>query len=490
MNKLLSRVLAVALLGSVTVSTVSAYDKPVWRGTVENNTTMIPNGGQLVGADVNLTLTLGADMNPGTHFDVHFVNGGLPNTGKFMICNGDEQVGKYLTGNTGSDAAMVPDPTFEFTTDADSDLLKGGEILNFIDGGDDQNCSSQDTITVLATDCVTIYSDNGENTSGTVKVPEIDSAVPGPVIVTYRPDIEISCATPVCIVDSAGKAFTDGTVAMGVNKRVPTAVNADTNVSGDWDCNEPSGCGSVAGPGSCTVIIAIKNNTDYNITGMTLATTFAPMDGTSTLSDMNYTFIDDNVSNTDPVAAVGSDLVIEDLNITNDGNKTELMFAFIPSGTATIPQGVVNAEIKDIKDSADSPELADVKLPTKGLANFGGGAETTFTVTYMNRNYKSFAMITAYADTPLTATITDYKGNVTEADCGTISKNNTAFIFSDKKEHSSSCLVQAADAAGLADAWTVTFHVKAAVDVAAYMETPTGQRTLTVLYPQYATPLN
>jgi len=34
----------------------------------------------------------------------------------------------------------------------------------------------------------------------------------------------------------------------------------------------------------------------------------------------------------------------------------------------------------------------------------------------------------------------------------------------------------------LADAWSVTFHVKAAVDVAAYMDTGNGQRTLTVLY--------
>jgi hypothetical protein len=142
MNEFLSRVLAVALLGSMAVSTVSAYKKPVWQGLEENNTTT-PLGGQLVGGDVNLTLTLGADMNPGTHFDVHFVNGGLPNTGKFMICNGDEQVGKYLTGNTGADAAMVPDPTFEFTTDADSDLLRGGEVLNFIDGGDDNNCSKK-----------------------------------------------------------------------------------------------------------------------------------------------------------------------------------------------------------------------------------------------------------------------------------------------------------------------------------------------------------
>jgi hypothetical protein len=329
-----------------------------------------------------------------------------------------------------------------------------------------------------------VYSDNGENTSGTVKVPEIDSAQPGPVIVQYRPDIEISCTAPVCIVNDAEVAFVDDSVAQGVNLRKPNTISSDRNVSGDWDCNEPGGC-STAGPGECEVIIAIKNNTDYNITGFTMATTFNPQDGTSKLEDMNYTFVDENTSNEDPVAAVGSDLVIEDLNITNDGNKTELTFIFTPSGTTTIPRGIVEAEIKDI---VSSPELGDdVKLPTQGLANFGGGAETDFTVTYMNKNYKSFVMVRALDETTITATITDDKGKTAEADCGIISKNNTAFIFSDVKEHSDSCLVTAADANGLTAAWTVTFHVRAAVDVAAYMETPTGQRTLTVLYPEYTT---
>jgi len=477
MNKFLSTVVAATLLSTVAIVADGAYNDtitsngPVWQGVSEDNNTIPAEGGSLLGADVNLTVTLNADAASDTHFTLNFVNGAIPDTASYTLCNNGLQAGTYLSYESKNDDGRVNAVILEFKPDdGNESLIAAGQVLNLVDGGD---CSAKDTVTVYPDKgkCVTVFSNHGQNTSGTVAIPELNS-VPSNVIVKYKEELQVSCSTPQCTINSGSVDFTTEALSSGINKRLDNSDIAPRITAGDYKCYT-SGC-EEATYGPCTTVISIKNNTDHNITAFNFTPSFdgvAP-EGMTYLYDIN----ESNVSGT-----FGTPIVVTGLDL-NDSMETNITVTFIPDGTHTINPGTVSAVINGIKD--EDSKLGDATLSTE-VAKFVDSVPSDFTVTYMNPTFKTFAMITAKADTKLSATITDTTGKTAEADLGTLEAGKTTFVWADNSDHPDAPLTEAAKAKGLNNGWSVTFHVTAAVDVAAYMEANGGQRTLTILYPQY-----
>jgi len=93
MNKFLSKVVAASLFSTIAITSVNAFDdritpnKPVW------GTSAPQEGGELLGANVDLNVTLNANSASDTHFTLNFVNGSIADTGAYALCNGDIQAG-------------------------------------------------------------------------------------------------------------------------------------------------------------------------------------------------------------------------------------------------------------------------------------------------------------------------------------------------------------------------------------------------------------
>ena len=270
--------------------------------------------------------------------------------------------------------------------------------------------------------------------------------------------------------------------------RQASAQTFDRNTSLDYDCFI-SGCGETDNSSKCETFITIQNATEYNITKFALTPTF---DGTF---PTGMTVVYDSNGTTDGEIAIKSGTKINiDSAIEPDQNKT-IKLVFSTDGKAEIPTGLLSGVFSDFDNNAtDSNVKNNLKnttiSPKDGLAKLAKGIGSTFTVTYMNPNYKSFAMISAtQAETTLKARVTDTKGRVAEVEFEPIKKGETVFVFADNKgSHGEYDLVQKVKESGvkLNNAWRVDFEVTAPVDVAAYMEQNGGQRTLTVLYPKYA----
>jgi hypothetical protein len=468
MNRILSKVVAIALFST---AVIYAGTGPDWRGTVPGDVDRTPSGGEVVGADVNLTMTLNADMQTSAHFDLVFYGGYVEDTAKYTLCNGDIQAGSYVTARDKDANGKVTAITFEF--DDNETAIESGQVLNVVSGSD---CSVDRNITIFpyVGKCVTVKSENGQDQSGNVDISEINSVMSGKVV-EYKPDLKISCTVPTCIIDVNGVQFNTGDISVGINKRDPIS-SPLTNAASDserYDCYS-DGCDG-GGVGPCTTVISIYNNTEHNITSFDFTPYF---DGTAP-TGMVYSY---EINGTAFTSDFNTATTISGLDL-NESMEKNITVTFTPNGTDTITSGTLKAKLDNFQDSGHKFEDFSKKLD---LAKLSEAPETDFTVTYMNRKQKSFVMITAYADTPITATITDMNGKVAEATtCPSAKKNETKFIFSDEREHAGTCLVDAANAAGLADAWSVTFHVKAAVDVAAYTDLgSSGQRTLTILYPK------
>lgn len=495
MNKFLSNIVATALLSTVTITTINAYDDnltpnaPDWIGVDDLNNTIPATGGELLGADVNLTVQLHANAGSDTHFTLNFVNGRIANNGAYLLCNNGVQAGTYIAQETASGDWMTA-VVMEFKPkDDNASLISEGSILNFVSGND----CSKNTVKIIpdAGKCVTVYSNHGENTSGTVFIPDINSEV-SKTVLKYESELSISCTVPVCGVSDDALTFLEQGSIASINKRVASAQSFDRNTSLEYGCYT-SGCEEVDDSSKCETLITITNNTDLNISKFSLTPTF---DGTFP-EGMIFTY--ENNTSDDGQIAMSSGTKLEiDSPIAPDENKT-IKLTFSTDGKAIIPTGLLSGVFTDFENNAsDDTENGNFKeataVPAEGLAKFVKGLGSKFTVSYMNPNYKSFAMISAIsADTILKATVTDTKGVVANVEFAPIKKGETVFVFADNKaSHGEYDLVQKVKDSGvtLNNGWRVDFEVSSAVDVAAYMEQNGGQRTLTVLYPEYAYDLN
>jgi len=132
MNKI-SKFASIVLIGALTVTTLSAYDQPTWVGTPGDGY----KGGKIFGSDANVTIKLATDWATGATFDLNIKNGTVPTGGTYLVCNGDTQVGEYVTVHTAANETDVAKITFQLIDDVDissAGLLREDENLTFVDG--------------------------------------------------------------------------------------------------------------------------------------------------------------------------------------------------------------------------------------------------------------------------------------------------------------------------------------------------------------------
>ena len=478
MKKLTSAIASIALLGAITVSTVSAKDNE-WVGIYKNDQTA-PNGnrgGKIYGADANVTLTLGNDWTQDAHFTFDVTNGQIPDGGTVLVCNGDVEVARLINDND-------PRHLVFQTNDNVQDELREDENLTFVDGkkfinasggivAGDLNCTDSHTLTIIPDKdkCVTVATSNGKDQSGTTDIPQMTTAA-SKTVASYREEIMISCTVPACVVDQARTSFVQSAKVSGVNFRYNdvnvidlTVEQNSTEIGDNFNCYF-GGCSDDADVDetTCSTIITVQNNiTDHDITDYTLNTTVAGLDNVLVTS-------------------------VKGLNINKSSENNITVTFTIPKNSDPIKLGTVTGQLTDVKVDTGSSVVDGLESTTNPIATIKDMGATEFTVTYMNPNSKCFAKITAAADTSLQAKVTDEHGNsVVVRFPDDIKAGETAFVFADAGGSHQYDLDALVDAAGglPGNGWTVDFLVNAAVDVAAYMQTANGERTLTVLYPEY-----
>jgi len=480
MKILKSNIAAIAILGMLTSINLSAYTQPTWQDDTPNAAPGdIAKGGKIFGAATSAVLTTASVWQKDARFDLNVKNGVFPTGGTYLMCidsDGDgtidTQVGSYTTSYTDPNTGDINKMLFQVNTEIPEDInitFMDGKVYNPSQNttwGNDRSCTDADrplTIIPYEDMCSVIWTDNGKVQGTDIDIPELTS-VDSHLIAEYQEEIMISCTPPVCTLDSTRTKFLDTATASGVNLRL--AVNKIDYLADRNETTHNSGCyyeGCIPTVteevnATCVTYIAVRNNTEHNISSFDL-----------------------ELPNASVVADAGVAGGHYDLNITAESDANMSVTFTIPAGSVA-SAGDVSAILHnfDIHPDLNSTErvvarIADVKT-------------TKFTVTYMNPNYKAFAQITAKSDTKLYAKVTDQNGNFVNVEFPQgIDAGKTAFVFVDAAgTHAYDLDALVTAAGGLpGNGWTVEFSTNTAVDVAAYMQTANGERTLTVLYPEY-----
>jgi len=242
--------------------------------------------------------------------------------------------------------------------------------------------------------------------------------------------------------------FTDVVASVGIN-------NERTQAVGSRDVSKYcEGCDESVTT-TCVTTISVENNASFDITSLEVTPTMAV--NSDMLVDVTF---DDN--NTEVNNAMNTLITLSDINITN-GDEKNITITYKPKTNAVIEEGVV-ASLITLRSNGTA--LALNRKDTK-LATFTTAGATVFTVPYMNTTYKSMVKITTLSadGAKLSAVITDQDGKSTDSiDLGSIAGNATKFLFS-----TSGPLKDAADAAGLKNAWSVVFTISGEATVVATM---------------------
>jgi hypothetical protein len=475
---------AMAALGMLSTINVSAYTEPTWQDDVANNGNMtgtIAEGGKIFGAKTSAVLTTASIWAKDSRFDLNVKQGLFPSGGTYLMCVDGVQVGSYLTVSTAPNSDDVTTITFQVNTEIAEDsniTFMDGKVYNPSQGvtwGSDRDCNDTATganggitpLTIIPEQdkCSIVWTDNGNIQGTDHPIPEMTS-LDSHLIAQYQEEIMISCKPPVCTLNDARTGFVDSARASGVNYRAHVGLIdyvADRNETVHNDSCYFGGCLTAdttdANATTCRTYISVRNNTEHNISSFDL-----------------------DLPNSNVIAGATAAGGHYELNITA-GSDANMSVDF------TIPAGQI-ATIGDLDGLINNVDIhPDLTSTQEVVARLDNIKATKFTVTYMNPNYKAFAKITAKADTKLYAHVTDENGNSVDVEFTQgIEAGKTAFVFADAAASHGYDLDALVTAAGglPGNGWTVEFATNAGVDVAAYMDVDGGQRTLTVIYPEYA----
>ena len=180
-----------------------------------------------------------------------------------------------------------------------------------------------------------------------------------------------------------------------------------------------------------------------------------------------------NLNTNGSTSTIGAKVVTNGLTIGKSTGAVEedmILIKYNPKKETAIAEGLVTGKI--VLKSSNGKTLNTVRKEDT-LAKFQFAGSTKFIVPYMNSSYKTFVKITTMSASgaKLSAVITDQNGKSTDVTLADIGAKGTVYLFSNKGP-----LFDAAKAAGLANAWTVTFDTSAEASVVSYMTTATGER--------------
>ena len=485
MNNIISKVAASVLLAGITISGVNAASTLVVDGN--NSTAQTDNfyvDMSTVSAEANLTFIPKVNATPGSGFTLKFENGGyLEDYSQIFLCarsDGNESnaadsnltiVGNMFSqGQTGTiiDGAMTA-PQFQFKNDANESLIDANTHIYF---RTDNACTKLPKIKGINGSCLDVTAKiiNGVTTQGT-SYPDYDTATM--TLGQTAKAIKVACSVPVCQIDVGAdmKKFTTAPKAAGINKIVEDiSVNEVTDSDNTGKISACPDCDQV---NNCVTKIEISNSTDTDIQAVKFALNFYNKDGEVANDSLKLQDVTIKLDGNKTVGYTinGSSVELSGLDLnSSDGNAT-IEVSYTPNETDVIPAGLVKARVYDL-DTNTSKDGIDVKYDeVKDFAVFKLAGQTEFVVPYMNKDYRTFVKITSQSsdNMKMSAVITDQDGKSTEVALDDLGAKETVYLFSDH-----GALYDAAEAAGLNNAWTVKFSTSGAVTVDAYMKSPNG----------------
>jgi len=493
MNNIISKVAASVLLAGVIISGVSA--KSVL--TIDGNTSIPTDDGRVTksfsidimgsGEEANLTFIPNINAAPGSGFTLKFENAGYVETSSIFLCtytrdsNESDPVNGALTavvGNMFSKGTVVngvmTEPKFQFKNDANETLIQNGSHIFF---RTDSACTELPSIVGVGASCLTVSAQvvDGITTQSTA-FPDYDTNLR--TLGETKRMIRIACQTPTCQIDATKdmKQFTTNAPAAGINGKISGGSNPVLDVK-LVDCPE---CDQTS---ACTTTIEIENNSSKDtLQSMKFALNFMDKTGAVNNSALKLKAVEiklDGDQTLSDYTIDGATVTLNNLGIDATGETPDkITITYTPNGTDEIVEGKVSGRIFDLDTNTTKTGIDVIYDKTQDLAKFAVAGLTTFTVPYMNTNYKTFVKITTKSsDAPatLSAVITDQNGKSVDVTLDDIAANATVYLFS-----TFGPLFDAAKAAGLANAWTVNFTTSAAAAVDSYMTTANGERRVEV----------
>jgi len=479
MNKILSSVLISAIASTVTLSAATAvvgedvptadrlsklYINPT---TTKYNKAATLDGENLSGYDYNTSVDLPGlgqaseivwkpfvNLTSGSKFTLRAVNSEFVLARDVSLCNKGVKVGTMVSVGTTDGSTKMNDMSFRIDDGiVDPDNLKDSNITF----STTTTCPSDET-TMLA-----LIPTGGACSSYGVEIPQAiddssqaftDYTAPAITIGNAKRLVKVACDTPVCTIDAAAdnKSFTLVAASTGINNSKQEEIGSNNASTYCPECEE----NTVA---TCRTTISVKNDAPFDITSLELTPSMANNAGMTVDVDFDV--------NSSTGGALNSLITLSDINITA-GDEKNITITYNPLTNAVIEPGTVSSAIT-LKSGMDALQL---DRRSNDLATFSVAGNTVFTVPYMNSTYKSMVKVTSLSDAEakLSAVITDQDGLATGVvDLGTIAPKATKFLFS-----TSGALKDAADAAGLKNAWSVVFTISAEATVVATMAGPDG----------------
>ncbi len=486
MNKILTGVLISAVASTVTLLAADAVigqDVPteqrlshlyINQDTTTYNTNKALTGGENkdsydynvsidlpgVGQPVKLVWKPFVNLTKDSKFTLRAVNGDFVLARDVVLCSGSKKVGTMVSTGRTDGSTIMNDMSFQI--DDVSDASFAADIAK------DNNLTFSAASTCKKDALLQITSSKGACTTLGIEIPQAidnssqafkDYTAPAITIGKTQHLVKVACDTPVCTIDTTAesKVFTDTPAAVGINlsKTQPVGSRNATKLCPGCDETVTS---------TCVTTIHVENNASFDITSLEVTPTMAVNAGMT----VDVVF---DTNNTETNKPMNSLITLTDINITKDDAK-DITITYHPKENSVIEPGDVTGAIV-LKSGNKALSLErDVTANNDKLATFATAGATVFTVPYMNSHYKSFVKITSLApsDATLSAVITDQDGKSTPSiDLGTIAPNATKFLFS-----TFGPLKDAADAAGLKNAWSVVFTMSGEATVVATMEGPNG----------------
>ena len=486
MNKILTGILISAVASTVTLSAADAVvgqDVPtanrlshlyIDETTATYNTNKALTGGENkeaydynvsidlpgVGQAVQLVWQPYVNLTKDSKFTLRAVNGDFVLARDVVLCSGGTKVGTMVsTGDSTPGGNTMNNMSFQID---DVSALPAADVSK------DNNLTFSAAASCQAGKLLQITSSKGACTTLGIEIPQAidnssqafkDYTAPAINIGKTQHLVKVACDTPVCTIDTTAgsKVFTDTPATVGINLRKTQPVGSRAANKLCEGCDETVTT-------TCVTTIHVENNASFDITSLDVTPTMANNAGMKV--DVEF---DTNTTETDK--AMNQLITLSDINITKDDAK-DITITYHPKENSVIEPGDVTSAIT-LKSGTTALSLErDTNAHNDKLATFTTAGATVFTVPYMNSVHKTLVKITslAPADATLSAVITDQDGKSSPSvDLGTIAPNATKFLFS-----TFGPLKDAADAAGLKNAWSVVFTFAGEATVVATMEGPNG----------------
>ena len=477
MNNIISKVAASVLLAGIVVSGINAKSNLYVDGNISKDQNKKFPIDLVDDKSANLTFVPKVNAAPGSGFTLNFENGGYKEVASIFLCaRSDGNTSKIATdnnmsvvGNMFSQGTIVnhvmKNPKFQFKNNAEEKLIAAGTHIYF---RTDDTCKKVPTIVGLGSSCQTLSAQvvDGVTTQGTA-YPDYNTKemVLGKTIKA----IKIACRAPVCSIDATKemKVFTS-------NSTTPTGINGNIQDNPLGTAGKINSCPDCSDSINCVTTIDVNNSSSHTIESLKFVANLYNSKGEVINSSLKLKSAEIKVEDNKTVADYtidGSVVTLKNVNLSSN-SLSHIKVTLIPNETDVLPAGTLKARIYDLDTNQSTSKIDVTYDEVKSLATLQVSGLTTFTVPYMNTNYRTFVKITTKstdAAAKLSAVITDQNGKSTEVELNDIPAKGTVYLFSDHGP-----LYDAAQAAGLANAWTVKFTTSAAAIVDSYMKSPNG----------------